>query len=412
MNFNERLKCTTCEGLVDCRFGMSNRDVQPFRFACPSCGSGIEVTVEQGKQPKMFGAESYPLEGHFTGENPFIDLHIDFPVSFEPYVMGQTPFLRAIGRIGRENFQIHNFRLDSLNQLYKKHDVIERLVNLYKRKRNKVLSDLAEKEFDEPAKSFKDCDINMMMYCVIAKVFYPFSTPTSNAEDVSLYLTKFNDIVKKDKNIMDSFVKEIVESKFIFNLQEDCFEIYPRILELELALRPALFLDYDKDYVDGNEQVPYRVSSREFKNYKDLYKDISEIISRQIVLVAGVNNLLKRGDHNKFSDEKIKNLNDFANKPFGKKLEFIDDTWLPISKSVADNQLRNAVAHYKAEYDEVSQKVTYFPRQEGMKQEKPNEIYFLGFTRKILDSYRLMHSLNQLIKCLLNYEYFMRNKNS
>ncbi|EGQ7854824.1 hypothetical protein IBP95_004383, partial [Vibrio vulnificus] len=86
--------------------------------------------------------------------------------------------------------------------------------------------------------------------------------------------------------------------------------------------------------------------------------------------------------------------------------------WLPISKSVADNQLRNAVAHYKAEYDEVSQKVTYFPRQEGMKQEKPNEIYFLGFTRKILDSYRLMHSLNQLIKCLLNYEYFMRNKNS
>ncbi|QFI38794.1 hypothetical protein FR932_13505 [Moritella marina ATCC 15381] len=389
---------------------MSNRDVQPFRFACPSCGSAIELTVEQGKKPKLYGAESYPLEEHFTGENPFIDLHIDFPVSFEPYVMGQTPFLKAIGRIGQENFEIHNFRLNALNDLYKKHEVIERVVNLHKRKRNKILSELADKEFNEPAKSFKDCDINMMMYCIIAKVFYPFSTPTSNSEDVSLYLTTFNEIIATDKNKMDSFVKELIESKFLFNLQEDCFEIYPRILELELALRPALFLDYDKEYIGGDEKVPYRVSSREFKNYKDLYKDISEIISRQIVLVAGVNNLLKRKNHNKFSDDKIKSLNDFANKPFGKKIEFIDDTWLPISKSVADNQLRNAVAHYKAEYDEVSQMITYFPRQEGMKQEKPNEIYFLGFTRKILDSYRLMHSLNQLIKCLLNYDFFMRKE--
>jgi len=410
VNYNERLKCGTCDELVDCRFGMSNRDVQPFRFACPSCGSAIELTVERGKEPKLHGAESHPLKGHFTGDNPFIDLHIDFPVSFKPYVMGQTPFLQAIDRIGHENYKVHNFRLDALNELYKKHKVIERVVNLHKRKRNKILSELSDKEFNEPSKSFKDCDINTMMYCIIAKVFFPFSTPTSNSEDVSLYMEKFSEIIKQDKKTMDSFVKELVDSKFIFNLQEDCFEIYPRILELELALRPALFLDYDKGYIDGNDKVPYRVSSHEFKNYKDLYKDLSEIISRQIVLVAGVNNLLKRKDHNKFSTDKIKNLNDFANKPFGKKLELIDDTWLTISKSVADNQLRNAVAHYKAEYDEVLQMITYFPKQEGMKQEKPNEIYFLGFTRKILDSYRLMHSLNQLLKCLLNYEFFIRDK--
>ena len=73
---------------------------------------------------------------------------------------------------------------------------------------------------------------------------------------------------------------------------------------------------------------------------------------------------------------------------------------------MADNQLRNSIAHVKAEYDDVSQKLTYFPRREGIKQEKSEEMYFLDFSRKILLAYREMHKLNHLIKCLFVF-YFL-----
>jgi hypothetical protein len=72
-----------------------------------------------------------------------------------------------------------------------------------------------------------------------------------------------------------------------------------------------------------------------------------------------------------------------------------------------DNQLRNSIAHYKAEYNVITQVITYFPRKEGIKQEKEETIYFMDFMRKTLLSYREMHSMHQLIKCLFNYYYIM-----
>ena len=205
----------------------------------------------------------------------------------------------------------------------------------------------------------------------------------------------------------------MIDSDFLKNIQHDCLEIYPKILQAELALRPALFLDFDSNY--EKELVAFRVSVDEFQTYKDLYKDISEVMSRQLVLVAGINNLIQRGDHNSFKDtgkNTPKSLNKFADVPYGSKLMHIDETWYPIDEKVTDNQLRNSIAHYKAEYDEIKQVVTYYPRKEGIKQEKSESMYFIDFMRKILISYREMHSLHQLIKCLFNYYLIMYQENA
>ena len=53
--------------------------------------------------------------------------------------------------------------------------------------------------------------------------------------------------------------------------------------------------------------------------------------------------------------------------------------------------------------DEVSQIITYYPKREGMKQERKESIYFLDFMRKLLYVYREMHKLHHLIKCLYYY---------
>lgn len=390
---------------------MSNRDIQPFRFACPRCGEGIEIVISESDGVVIKGAVTEEFEGFFDGQNPFVDLHLDFPVSFKKYVMGDTPFFQALSLIGHENYQFHNVRIDALNKLYLKVDDLTRIIRLYSRD-NDLFSKYCRKLFDEDVKSKEQKDINLALYCILAKVFFPFNYPNDNAESVTLYLGIMTDLFNSDKSSFDSFIKEIIESGFLKNLQLDCLEIYPQILKAELPLRPALFLDFVQR--GGHELTSLRVSVDEFNVYKDLYKDISEIMSRQIVLVAGINNLIHRGDHNEFKyigKDTPKNLNKYADVPYGLKLSHLDDCWYHVEKEVADNQLRNSIAHYKAEYEEVSQIIRYYPRKEGIKQEGEEKIYFLDFMRKILLSYREMHKMHQLVKCLFNYYFIIYTKN-
>ncbi|QBM16069.1 hypothetical protein MARI_01490 [Marinobacter sp. JH2] len=407
MNFNQRFRCLTCETLIDARLGMSNRDVQPIRFACLSCGEAIEITISDYESTKIKGANAVPFEGPFDGSNPFVDIHIDFPVSFGKYVMGQTPFMRAVGRVGHENYQMHNFRLESLNHLYKKVDILKRIIRLYE-KNPDLFGKLCKKEFDEDLRSKDQKDLNLALYCVLAKVFFPFSMPNDNADSVELYMRVMGELHTKQKESFELFIKEVVETKFLKNLQKDCLEIYPEILSSELAFRPALFLDFDEEY--ESELVGFRVSVDDFQTYKDLYKDISEILSRQLVLVGGINNLIHRGCHDEFKDigkQTPKTMNKFADVAFGQKASFLDDCWYPIESEVLDNHLRNSIAHYKAEYDDISQVITYYPRKEGIKQEKHESMYFMDFMRKTLLSYREMHRMHQLVKCLFNYYYII-----
>ena len=389
---------------------MSNRDVQPFRFACPRCGEGIEIVISKTEGVNIKGAVSVNFGGVFDGQYPFIDLHLDFPVSFEKYIMGNTPFLKAISLIGHENYQFHNVRLEALNTLYSKIDDLTRIIRLYTKDTDLFIK-YCKNSFDEEVKSKEQKDLNLALYCILAKVFFPFNFPHDNIESVELYMGVINDLFNSNNVAFDSFIKEIIESKFLKNLQADCLEIYPLILRAELPLRPALFLDFVE--TAGDELTSLRVSADDFKTYKDLYKDISEIMSRQLVLVAGINNLIHRGDHDKFKNigkETPKNLNKYADVPYGSKLIHMDDCWYTIDEKVTDNQLRNSIAHYKIEYEEVAQLIKYYPKKEGIKQERERTIYFLDFMRKILISYREMHRMHQLVKCLFNYYFFIYNK--
>jgi hypothetical protein len=286
------------------------------------------------------------------------------------------------------------------------------VLKLYKNEKLTPYKLSAQRNFGVAVKSDKPEDINFALYVIIAQMMWPFAMPGDDGQSVDQITEVLIEQGKKNPEVMNAFMDELVETKFLKNLQLDCLDVYPRILDSEVALRPALFLDFDPAY--HNNPVPMRVSHAAFEDFKDLYKDISEIISKQMVLLAGMNNIIKRGDHNKFmpgigkvgdKDHTPKNLQAFADVPFGNKAALIDDLWFDALDGGADNQLRNAIAHHKTEYDEVTQVVTFYPKREGMRQEKGETISFLDFLRQLLIAYRELHRLHQLIKCLFNYLY-------
>ena len=305
---------------------------------------------------------------------------------------------------------MHQARLDQLNGSNEKFRLFKALLKLYKNERLIPYKRSAQRNFGVTVKSDKSQDINVALYAIIAQMMWPFAVPNDRSvEQITATLIEQG---TKRPEVMKAFVNELVDTKFLKNLQIDCLDIYPRIVDSEVALRPALFLDFDTIY--HNNPVPMRVSHAAFEDFKDLYKDISEIISKQMVLLAGMNNIIKRGDHNKFlagigkvgdKDRTPKTLQAFADVPFGNKLALIDDVWFDALDGGADNQLRNAIAHHKTEYDEVTQVVTFYPKREGMRQEKAETISFLDFMHQLLIAYREMHLLHQLIKCLFNYLY-------
>ena len=62
---------------------------------------------------------------------------------------------------------------------------------------------------------------------------------------------------------------------------------------------------------------------------------------------------------------------------------------------------------FKTDYDQVKQIVTYYPRLEGMNQEKAEQITFIQFMKRLLQSYREMRRLNHLIKGLFYLQYLI-----
>jgi len=147
----------------------------------------------------------------------------------------------------------------------------------------------AQKVFDVRSKSNLPQDLNATLYSVVAHVMWPFALPGQDRDGVDQHMRVIFDLAKSNRSAIESFIAEVHSTGFIKALQHDCLEIYPRVLEAELPLRPVLFFDFDCEF--SSMLVPVRVSTHDFETYKDLYKDITEIISRQIVLIAGINNL-------------------------------------------------------------------------------------------------------------------------
>lgn len=437
MNINLSVKCEECSNQTNCRVGMSNRDIQPLKFACRKCGSLIglnfkvkganrldnkaleailagkspkEVRVNEGVSYEITGATEVPVEHTFDVALDFVDLHLDFPVVFGEYIMGRTPYLEAVARAGHKKSEFHRFRLEIINSQYKKYSQVTKLIEMYSKGFYGPFRKAARKRFKIDVQSSKMEDINAALYTIVSKYVLPFTLPDDSSVIVHEYTGTVIGLVEKNKSAMASFLQEIFDTKFLSNLQRDCLKVYKPIFDAELPLRSALFFDIDQTYAACT--VPMRVSSQEFEVYREVYKDMVEVLNRQLVLVAGINNLLKREDHNAFAKgarvtKKGKelapsSLNKYADISLGNKLLDLDEPWYSIDPVALDNELRNAIAHNKTDYNDITQLITYYPKLEGMEREKKVEIQLLDYMWRMLSLFREVHRLHHLVKCL-NY---------
>lgn len=426
MNTCMTITCSTCELDTDCRIGYSNRRIQPLQFSCPHCQSQIEITLDISNAPQSnfsfngCGPSVNQPEKTFDGANPFVDLHLDFPVKFGPYVMGLTPWFASLKQLndvtGDENkahqlSMFHSGRLNMLNELYPKADELKRILNLY-HGANKQLFQKRAADFlrEEQQHSTLQQDVNATLYRVIAKTFHPFIVFEHDIE-ISQELPKL--LLGLNREQLANFIEDIFTSGFLISLQRDCLRLYPRVFDFEIPFRPALFLDFFEE--EQSSLVAARVSSEDFFSLKDLYKDILELISRQIVLVAGINNIYHRKNFHSFKPidgGALSSLQKFSEKTLSEKLKYLDDSWYNLSSNDLNLGLRNAIAHNNINYDSQTQIITYYPDGGRLAATEGKEISFLQFMRSLLLAFREMHNLHHVIKSLYYYKLLVHDRNA
>jgi hypothetical protein len=421
MNTNITLACKVCKQETDCRIGYSNRDYQPLSFACPHCACLMRITMDTSNPPQtgfeFEGCEpSKDQRGLFTDDkNPFVDLHLDFPVRVGKYIMGHTPYMMAVqdledtsesSDVAHAKMAFHNQRLNQLNYFYDRTDEIKTIIRLYSGKNKQLfkkrVSDFLQKDL---GLSVKPQDINAALYQFLTFVFLPFV----HFGEVRSLVEGFTEMTMKVAGTpLNDFVRDIIDTGFLGTLQKDCLKLYPEIYEAELPLRPALYLDLLDGYEKAKTAV--RVSTKDFLLYKDLYKDIIEVFSRQLVLVAGLNNIIHRKDCNAFvaiNGGPLSSLEKFSGKTLSDRFKYLDDCWYSIDREIIDTEVRNSIAHNNVNYDEVTQIIEYFPDGGRIQPTPAQQIYFLDFMRMILVTFREVNNLHHLVKCLFYYEYLI-----
>lgn len=422
MNVNILIVCETCSANIHCRVGMSNRQYQPFSFLCPKCETAIEMDFIDDVPKSLLNASWGVLERSkiISGEYCFIDLHLDFPVWSTGYIPGFTPYMIAAKNIDADKevvdgvpaVEIVRMRLDVLNHYGGRFNEVKQLLRLYPRANKELFRRKASEFLDEDfGSSLLPQDINLLLYSVLSRVTSPFLEEEAVLEVTKGFPQLLLHLSESSDNNFSIFFDYIRDTGYLDAIQRNCLSLYSKIFEIELYLRPAIYLDFSSGNDDKKSSA--KISRLGFDKCKDIYKDLAEVFGRQLILVAAINNLLKRNDFNLFKSKDggvLSSLDKFADKVLADKFKYLDECWYKVDANILNAGVRNSIAHYSFKYDEVSQVVTCYPEKEGLKQESAIEINFLSFVRMILQLFREVHYLHHLVKALFYYEYLVLNK--
>ncbi|PHI38354.1 hypothetical protein CBQ28_04545 [Pseudoalteromonas sp. GCY] len=392
------IECQECENAFSCRIGLSNRSEQELNLSCKECGALSTFNISEMQELSMIGVkESIKDPGYH------IDLHLDFPVFEHDTHPLISPFIMSHMLGGEMGTSKHAHDMALLNSISNNIVDIKNSLGFYLKKKYKPFSRKVSSYLNIEEKSLDSIQAEALLFKYLFEIIEPFNSQKSTNTSIDLFIDKINEIEKASSTALKSFTNEISSSKFTEYSINDAVKIYRKLLSKEVIFRPSLFLDHVDHHED--KKLPFLLSTKDFEYVSDLFKDISEVLSRQFVIVAGINNLLKRNDHNIFEVTlsaknkhlEPKSLKDYADLDFGRKLSFIDSPWLKISSDIADNQLRNSTAHYKWEYDPSTQLIKYYPKKEGLNRVESKEILLIDYCKKVIESFRVFHEINYLL---------------
>lgn len=396
MNHNLNLKCKVCKNVVRLKVYGGYELENPFAFSCPKCKITIQghliwnENIDKGliKEFKCNNAcitEDKGTESHllqlatefFTDKIKKFDKS-DPTMMFSPFMMDQSSFEIKQAKI--------NFVKYITEEFDEQFTITLRLWELYKNRNYVYLSrQLLEHNFVEPVVmgAVLNIDYPKKIMEVLYKPFIIFlikSGQTQNINTLRSMLIKANKLHPTEVKNLNKDLQEL-----LLNLDKDIIHLLDNFNEYYRFIWPVILSQiYGTHNIDDIKENK-GILTADFEVLKNYYVEAFEILSSVLPIFMGLQNIIKRGDRNKFNEvsqsnfNKIKNIQDYDKKVKnkGNKVKFFKDENvfdeifdIPF---ILDNSIRNSIGHRSYTYNSDLQLISFKDRS------KQWDLYLIEF---------------------------------
>lgn len=391
------IKCRACSSVTLLRFQVGWLDATPFAVGCKGCGAILRGKLIQDQKNVSLDLQlensdrvDEPSDGSIVQE---VECSGELPV--KRYLgtragkLKLSPFMVAYGLMGPEAYMAFKgniYKYLAVRQT--KWSELRTIIDLYTVKNYEAASKLLKQHFsvDETP------DLPMLVsnfYGVIDSIIQCLFPP-NHFNNRTLYLFRFfGDATGTNKEELGHLVEYLYNELDVQGLESEGINILTKFLDHFDYFLPTICLSY---YSKGSVSQPlgaeYLITTTDFDMVKQFYADSYEWICKTLPLLMGAENIRSRADYDSMptipshrTARKIHSLSDFQHAPNAIKKKFIVTS--PVLKqyfsAILDNQIRNAVSHYKTRLDAVEQRIEYFPFNDAARAQKSKHIYLIDF---------------------------------
>ncbi len=397
MVYRQCIKCRACGSVTLLRFEVGWLDAMPFSIGCKGCGAILRGKLIQDQKNVSLDLQlensdrvDEPLHENILQE---VECSGEFPVKrYSGAIAGElklSPFIVASGLMGMAAY------IAFKDNIYKylavrraKWSELRTMIDLYAARNYETAGSLLKQHFpveDETSdlrtlvSHFYDV-INSIIQCLL---------PPNHFNERTLYLLQFfGDATRTNKKELSRLVEYLYNELDVQRLESEGIDILTRFFNHFDYFLPTICLSY---YPKGTIPQPlgakYLITTTDFDIVKQFYADSYEWICKVLPLLMGAENIRSRADYNSMptischSKKRIHSLSDFQHAPNAIKKDFIGMSagLKQYFSSILDNQIRNAVNHYKTRLDPVEQLIEYFPFNDPARAQKSKHIYLIDF---------------------------------
>ena len=371
MQMNYYLKCDICGAVSNLKYQMGYSTRHPIRFKC-QCGVSLrgEYSEKNGinfenaqivdDQPNQLPALVVYSSGDFLTKPPFIPKKIEqlfMPTSFisATFYLDYDQFRKEFSFVVRYRDELHQINR-AINELYfagNKNLLVETINKYYS---GQIFN----------LKTNNDMDI----FRSVAKINQIQFLNSKESDAVMKIMSLYQKAVSERRTELEryiSFLKKLNRlerwKKRIYNL---CDTVYEKI---DLLI-PIISIDFYKGDKEEMLDGRFAITTTSFEDIKQLYVDLYELIAEVLILLAGFDNVLERGDYEKLKPVaglKVNSLSDMANmRNKGNIIKFLDNGGKAcelVCKCLSSNT-RNSIGHYDYDSEEIAnslgQKIKFY----------------------------------------------------